>query len=76
MNIFSRIFTDRASDRFDAIAGVSFFVLMAYLLSGTHVVMAIICLFFACTMPFIVKSSRRVRDKIYGSQSDANGMGV
>ena len=76
MSISSRAFRDRASDRFDTVAGVSFFGLMAYLLSGTNVVMTIICLFFVGTMPFIVTSSRRARERVYCSQSDADEMGV
>ena len=62
----------KAMDRFDTLAGVFFFGLMAYLLYDTHFILAIISVVFASIMPFSVKSTRRAKDKLFGTHSDAD----
>ena len=70
MNIGSQKATDHTMDRLAMLIGVFFFGFMAYLLSDTHFVFAIVCVFFAATVPYMVRSTRRAKDRLFGSHSD------
>jgi hypothetical protein len=62
----------KSMDRFDTLAGVFFFGFMAYLVYDTHFILAIICVVFASIMPYMVKSTRRAKDKLFGTHSDGD----
>jgi hypothetical protein len=62
----------KSMDRFGTLAGVFFFGLMAYLLYDTHFILAIICVVFASLMPYMVKSTRRAKDKLFGTHPDGD----
>ena len=59
-------------DRFNTLAGVFFFGFMAYLVYDTHFILAIICVVFASIMPYMVKSTHRAKDKLFGTHSDGD----